>query len=179
VDSRIGIKQREIKIGTSKITMRFCQIDQITHFEPGVRIEAIRTLREEEDYLRDHFPRFAVMPGVLMLEALTQAAVLIARASENYQHGLVFLHSAKNVKFSDFVQPGQTLRISAEIIKRTDQTTLVKATGTKEDSVAVSGRLLLKHEMLGGGNEPGPEDLHANAFMKQLTERLRTRAQVV
>ncbi len=155
--------------------MRFCQIDQITHLEPGVRIEAVRKLRSEEDYLRDHFPRFAVMPGVLMLEALTQAAVLLGRATDNYHYGLVFLHSAKNVKFSDFVQPGQTLQISVEIIKRTDQTTLVKASGTKEDSVAVSGRLLLKHQMIDGGTEPTNADLHASAYMKRLTQQLLSR----
>jgi 3-hydroxyacyl-[acyl-carrier-protein] dehydratase len=152
--------------------MRFCQLDQIILFEPGVRIEARRTLRADEDYLRDHFPRFAVMPGVLMLEALTQAAILLARASEGYQKGLVYLEAAKSVKFADFVQPGQVLQISAEIIKRDEDTTLVKVTGRKEESVAVSGRLVLKHKMLSGTSEPNPVDLHANAYMKKLTERL-------
>ena len=153
--------------------MRFCQIDRITLLEPGVRIEAVRKLRAGEDYLRDHFPRFEVMPGVLMLEALTQAAILLARATEGYKMGLVYLESAKNVKFADFVQPGQTLSISVEIIKRTDSTTLVKATGSKEDSVAVSGRLLLKHQMLSGTSEPSTTDAHANVFMKQLTDQLQ------
>jgi 3-hydroxyacyl-[acyl-carrier-protein] dehydratase len=153
--------------------MRFCQLDRITLLEPGVRIEAVRKLRPDEDYLRDHFPRFEVMPGVLMLEALTQAAVLLARATEGYRSGLVYLESAKSIKFADFVQPGQSLTISVEIIKRTENTTLVKATGSKEDSVAVSGRLLLKHQMLSGTTEPSTTDVHANVFMKQLTERLR------
>jgi len=152
--------------------MRFCQLDRITLLEPGVRIEAVRKLRAEEDYLRDHFPRFEVMPGVLMLEALTQAAIFLARASEGYKNGLIYLESAKNVKFSDFVQPGQTLSISVEIIKRTENTTLVKAIGSKEDSVAVSGRLLLKHQMLSGTTEPSTTDAHANVFMKQVTDRL-------
>ena len=153
--------------------MRFCQIDRITTLEPGVRIEATRKLRADEDYLRDHFPRFEVMPGVLMLEALTQAAIFLARATEGYKSGLVYLQSAKNVKFADFVQPGQTLLISVEIIKRTESTTLVKATGSKEDSVAVTGRLLLKHEMLSGTTKPSTTDVYANVFMKQLTDRLR------
>jgi 3-hydroxyacyl-[acyl-carrier-protein] dehydratase len=130
-------------------------------------------LRVGEDYLRDHFPRFEVMPGVLMLEALTQAAILLARATEGYKNGLVYLESAKNVKFADFVQPGQTLSISVEIIKRTESTTLVKAIGSKEDSVAVSGRLLLKHQMISGTTESSTTDAHANVFMKQLTDKLR------
>ncbi len=109
-----------------------------------------------------------------MLEALTQAAILLARASEGYSSGLVYLASAKSVKFADFVQPGQTLKISVEIIKRTENTTLVKASGSKEDSVAVSGRLLLKHEMLSGTTEPSVTDVHANVFMKQLSDRLKS-----
>ncbi len=152
--------------------MRFCQLDQITLLEPGVQIKAVRRLRADEDYLRDHFPRFEVMPGVLMLEALTQAAIFLARATEGYKNGLVYLESAKNVKFADFVQPGETLSISVEIIKRTDNTTLVKDSGSKEDSVAVSGRLLLKHQMLSGTVEPSTTDVHANVFMKQVTDRL-------
>ena len=154
------------------VAMRFCQLDHITLLEPGVRIQAVRKLRPDEDYLRDHFPRFEVMPGVLMLEALTQAAIFLARATEGYKNGLVYLESAKNVKFADFVQPGQTLSISVEIIKRTENTTLVKASGSKEDSVAVSGRLLLKHQMLSGTTEPSTTDVHANVFMKQVTDRL-------
>ncbi len=152
--------------------MRFCQLDQITLLEPGVQIKAVRKLRADEDYLRDHFPRFEVMPGVLMLEALTQAAIFLARATEGYKNGLIYLESAKNVKFADFVQPGETLSISVEIIKRTENTTLVKASGSKEDSVAVSGRLLLKHQMLSGTVEPSTTDVHANVFMKQITDRL-------
>lgn len=156
--------------------MRFCQLDQITLLEPGVRIQALRQLRADEDYLRDHFPRFAVMPGVLMLEALTQAAILLARVSDDRQAGLVYLQAAKSVKFADFVQPGETLSISVEIIKRTVDTTLVKATGSKEDSVAVSGRLMLKHEMLSKTGEHSTVDAHANIFMKQLIERLQKQA---
>lgn len=152
--------------------MRYCQLNQITRLEPGVILQATRTLRADEDYLKDHFPRFAVMPGVIMLEALTQASCLLARATEGYRSGLVYLQTAKNVKFADFLQPGQTLNITAEILKTDGQTTLVKAIGHKGDSVAVSGRLVLKHQMLSENGEPSTRDRHAGFFMKQLTDRL-------
>ncbi len=48
--------------------MRFRQLDKITLLVPGERIEAQLTLNGDQDYLRDHFPRFPVQPGVLMLE---------------------------------------------------------------------------------------------------------------
>ena len=51
-------------------TLRFCLLDEITELKLGSSITATKRLRPDEDYLRDHFPRFPVMPGVLMLEAI-------------------------------------------------------------------------------------------------------------
>ena len=53
--------------------MRFTLLDRIIDFEPGDRITAVKSLAMAEEYLADHFPNFPVMPGVLMLEAMTQA----------------------------------------------------------------------------------------------------------
>lgn len=152
--------------------MRFNQIDQITALEPGRRIEAICHLTGEEDYLRDHFPRFAVMPGVMMLEALYQASALLVRATDQYRSGLVLLQEAKNVKFSDFVQPGQSLTVTAEIVKHGDGLASLKATGKKTDSVAVTARLVLKYGPMEGGDQLTHADRHAGHFMRNLTERL-------
>ena len=152
--------------------MRFCQIHQISCLEPGQKIEAVCHLTGQEDYLRDHFPRFAVMPGVMMLESLFQASALLVRATDGYNMGLVMLQEAKNVKFSDFVQPGQSLNVVAEIIKQGDDTTLLKATGKKQDSMAVSARLVLKRGFIEGGSELSYADRYAGNFMRELTQRL-------
>ncbi len=152
-------------------SLRFNQIDQITLLEPGKRIEAQRTLLASEDYLADHFPRFPVMPGVLMLEALYQAAAILVRATEQYRSGLVLLREAKNVKFADFMQPGDTLTIEAEIIKQEDSRYLLKASGRKGDSTAVSGRLVLDCQSNADG-QPDIVDRLAASYVKQLTEQL-------
>lgn len=153
--------------------MRFLQLNQITLLEPGKRIEARHSLTGEEDYLRDHFPRFEVMPGVLMLEALYQASALLVRATENHESGLVLLRAAKNVKFADFVQPGQTFHITANIIKHTDNQYQLKAEGRKEDSLAVSGRLTVE---TADHSEPDIVVKHTNRYMRQLTEQLQQAA---
>ena len=152
--------------------MRFCQIDEITLLEPGQKIMAVRRLTGTEDYLRDHFPRFPVMPGVLMLESLYQAAALLIRATENYKSGLVLLRAAKNVKFADFVEPGQELNITAEILKTEGNQFTVKAAGTKQNKLAVSGRLIVECVP---AQEPAV-DAYACQFMRQLTEQLQKAA---
>ena len=53
--------------------MRFTLLDRITDLRPGISITAVKTLLPDEEYLRDHFPRFPVMPGVLMLETMYEA----------------------------------------------------------------------------------------------------------
>ena len=123
--------------------MRFRQLDKITELVPGERIVAVRHVRADEDYLRDHFPLFPVMPGVLMLEALFQASCWLVRASENFENSVLILKEARNVKFADFMEPEQTLQITAEFIKSEPNSVTIKATGTKGEVVAVSARLII------------------------------------
>ncbi len=86
--------------------MRFKLLDRIVDLKPGVSITAVKGLALAEDYLADHFPQFPVMPGVFMLEALTQASAWLIRVTENFQHSMVVLREARNVKYADFVAPG-------------------------------------------------------------------------
>lgn len=123
--------------------MRYRQLDKIIELVPGERILAVRTLRHGEDYLRDHFPLFPVMPGVMMLEAMFQAACWLVRATENFEHSIISLDEVRNIKFADFMEPGNVLSVTAEILKSEGRSVTVKASGSREDVVAVSGRLML------------------------------------
>lgn len=124
--------------------MRFSLIDRIVELEPGVRISAVKALALAEDYLEDHFPKFPVMPGVLMLEALVQAGAWLVFRTEDFAPSVVTLRESRNVKFAEFVRPGEVLNITAEILKHDATTTTIKAQGVVNDRVAVSGRLLLE-----------------------------------
>ncbi|MDZ4819606.1 MAG: 3-hydroxyacyl-ACP dehydratase FabZ family protein [Planctomycetota bacterium] len=124
--------------------MRFTLLDRITQLEPGVRIEAVKNLSLAEEYLADHFPLFPVMPGVLMLEAMTQAGAWLIRAGEDFAHSMVVLSEAKNVKYADFVKPGQTLTVSAEILSQDEHETRLKAQGFIAGVPTVSARLVLR-----------------------------------
>jgi 3-hydroxyacyl-[acyl-carrier-protein] dehydratase len=123
--------------------MRFCLLDTITELEPGVRVTAVKRLRPDEEYLKDHFPRFPVMPGVLMLEAMYQAAAWLVRQSDGFAYSMVVLKEARNIKYADFVTPGKELVVTADILKQEGSLTTLKAQGTIDGSVAVNGRLVL------------------------------------
>jgi 3-hydroxyacyl-[acyl-carrier-protein] dehydratase len=144
--------------------MRFCLVDRIEHLEVGARISAVKALSMAEEYLGDHFPGFPVMPGVLMLEAMTQTAAWLVRASEDFAHSMVLLKEARGVKYGQFVEPGQTLRLTAEIVSQTERETVVKARGTVEGRVTVQGRLTLERYDLA---ETSPEHALTDTLLKQ------------
>ena len=124
--------------------MRFCLLDRVTELVPGVRITAVKRLRPDEDYLKDHFPRFAVMPGVLMLEAMYQAGAWLIRQTEGFEHSVILLKEVRNIKYADFVTPGKELVVTAEILKQEGPLTTLKTQGTIDGNVAVGGRLVLE-----------------------------------
>lgn len=149
--------------------MRFSLIDHIEHLIPGVEISAVKNLSMAEEYLADHFPGFPVMPGVLMLEAMTQAGAWLVRVSEDFAHSMVVLKEARNVKYGQFVEPGQRLCVSAEIVSQTDRETHLKARGMVDGRTTVSARLVLERYNL---SEKHPERKCTDELVKQQMRQL-------
>jgi 3-hydroxyacyl-[acyl-carrier-protein] dehydratase len=134
--------------------MRFTLIDRIVELEPGRRITAVKALSLAEEYLVDHFPKFPVLPGVLMLEAMTQAAAWLVRSGEDFAHSMVVLKQASNLRYGHFVKPGQLLTVTAEIISETENETKLKTQGKIEDRITVGARLVLERFNL-ADSQPG------------------------
>jgi 3-hydroxyacyl-[acyl-carrier-protein] dehydratase len=124
--------------------MRFNQLDQIVQWTAGQRLRAVKCVTLAEQHLQDHFPLFPVMPGVLMLEALAQAAGWLIRITDDFQYSMVTMRESKNVKFQDFVAPGDRLEVIVEIIKYDQACVHVKATGMIGEKTAVNGRLVME-----------------------------------
>jgi 3-hydroxyacyl-[acyl-carrier-protein] dehydratase len=124
--------------------MRLQMIDRIVDLQAGREITAIKCLSLTEEYLQDHFPRFPIMPGVLMLEAMYQASAWLVRATDGFRNSLVTLAEANNVKYSDFVEPGETLLVTAELTKHEGSVYRLQCQGEVGDKVAARGRLVLQ-----------------------------------
>ena len=125
--------------------MKFHLIDkihQITTAPDGpVRIVASKNVSMAEDYLADHFPKFPVLPGVMMLEALTQAAAWLMMVRSDFSKSFAVLKEARNLRYGNFVAPGNTLTLDVEMLKPTDCGAVFKATGLINQQQALTGRI--------------------------------------
>jgi 3-hydroxyacyl-[acyl-carrier-protein] dehydratase len=120
--------------------MKFNLLDKVESVSE-TRLVGVKYVSLAEEYLADHFPTFPVLPGVMMLEALTQAAGWVLHRRSNFARSFAVLKEAKNVKYGNFVAPGNHLRVEVEFLKETDAGASFKATGTVNGSTAVAARI--------------------------------------
>lgn len=153
--------------------MHFTFVDRVLQLQPGVSITTVKCLSLAEEYLADHFPRFPVMPGVLMVQAMTEASALLVGATEDFAHSIVTLKEARNVRFADFVEPGSVLTVKAEIVSIEPRDVQLKTQATMAGRVATSGRLVLERYNLA---ETRPELAPTDAYLR---EHLRNRLSLV
>jgi 3-hydroxyacyl-[acyl-carrier-protein] dehydratase len=150
--------------------MRFWLLDSIRSYEPNVALTAVKNVALTEEYLADHFPEFPVLPGVFMLEAATQAGAWLLRLSENFAHSIISLKEAKNVKYADFVPPGQTLEVAVSMLKRDERLATFKVEGQMGGRAALSGRLVLQRYNL-ADSEPNKRE--TDEQLKQYFRRVQ------
>lgn len=126
--------------------MKFLLIDRVLELELGKRIVALKNLSLAEEYLQDHFPRFPVLPGVLMIEAMIQAAAWLQRTTSDFAQSMVVLDEVRNVKYGSFFRPGTTMRVTVDLMKQDDGGLWkFKGSGVGDDNgVNVQGRFTLK-----------------------------------
>jgi 3-hydroxyacyl-[acyl-carrier-protein] dehydratase len=114
--------------------MRFHLIDRIDRWEPGKSLAASKFLALGEEYLADHFPRFPVMPGVLMLQACVEAAAWLWRITSDFKHPVIVLRELKNVKYGTFMLPGRRMDVSVTLTQQDDsaETATFKGEGAND-----------------------------------------------
>ena len=144
--------------------MRFWLLDAIESFTPGERLTGVKNVSYSEDYLEDHFPEFPVLPGVFMLEAATQAAAWLLRFTDDMADSVIVLREAKNIKYANFVQPGQQLRVSVEQLKKDERMATFKVEGSVDEKTTLTGRIVLERYSLA---DTDPEQ-------RETDERVRT-----
>jgi 3-hydroxyacyl-[acyl-carrier-protein] dehydratase len=89
---------------------KFNLIDKIESIS-DTRAVGVKYVSLAEEYLADHFPTFPVLPGVMMLEALTQAAGWVMHRRSNFAKSFAVLKPAMNVKYGNIVATVNYLRV--------------------------------------------------------------------
>ncbi|WP_314909425.1 3-hydroxyacyl-ACP dehydratase FabZ [Cardiobacterium hominis] len=104
----------------------FLLIDRITEVEIGSHIKAIKNVTANEPFFQGHFPGKAVMPGVLVIEAMAQAAGILGVKSgrrelglpdEPEEDGIYFFVGIDKARFRRTVVPGDQLHLEIKIIR--------------------------------------------------------------
>lgn len=96
----------------------FLLIDVIDELEPGVKATGRKNVTMNEYFFQGHFPQEPVMPGVLIIEALAQVGAVAILSQEENKGKIAYFAGIDKAKFRKKVVPGDTLKLSVEIIKR-------------------------------------------------------------
>ncbi|MBN2582499.1 MAG: beta-hydroxyacyl-ACP dehydratase [Planctomycetes bacterium] len=150
--------------------MKFYLTDRVLELEPGKRLVAVKNLSLAEEYLQDHFPSYPVLPGVLMFEAMIQAAAWLERVTTDFAQSMVVLQEARNIKYGAFFRPGTQMRVSVELMKQSDDGLWsFKGVGATGEQNNVQGRFTLRAFNL------ADEDPSMAATDRGLLEAMRNR----
>lgn len=122
----------------------FLLIDGILSCEPGASIVAVKHVTFNEPHFQGHFPGHPVMPGVLIVEAMAQAAGVlvwesVAPEKRNY---ILYLVTVENARFKEPVRPGARLLLSAELTSRRRNFWRFEATAKVDGRVVASAEFL-------------------------------------
>ena len=98
----------------------FLLVDRVLSCEPGKGIVALKNVTINEPFFQGHFPNYPVMPGVLIIECMAQAAAILTFHSEKARpdkRSVYFFVGIDNARFKKPVVPGDTLRLEVEIAR--------------------------------------------------------------
>jgi 3-hydroxyacyl-[acyl-carrier-protein] dehydratase len=122
----------------------FLLVDRIIEMD-SERVVGIKSVTANEPWAMGHFPDFPVMPGVLIVEALAQAAgVLVLKSIPDRQNKLVLLVAIENARFRKQVVPGDTLRLEMKIIKKKASVAKMAGVATVDGVVVAECEVMCK-----------------------------------
>ncbi|GAB4265974.1 MAG: 3-hydroxyacyl-ACP dehydratase FabZ [Deferrisomatales bacterium] len=121
----------------------FLLVDRVLEMVPGERVVALKNVTVNEPFFPGHFPGRPVMPGVLIIEALAQAAGILAlRTTDRPIEGkLLMFRSIDRAKFRRPVIPGDQIHLHAHVLKRRQSFWSFEAQARVEDQLVAEAEL--------------------------------------
>lgn len=123
----------------------FLLVDRVLDFEASKRLRAYKNVTINEPFFQGHFPGHPIMPGVLIIEALAQAAGLLVQLSTETDpnaHPLFYLVKVDNARFSQIVGPGD------QLVLEVTQKRMIRRMGQFQGQALVAGKVVAEAELL-------------------------------
>ncbi len=119
----------------------FLLIDEVLELEPGERVVARKRVRDDEWYLRGHFPGRPVMPGVLIVEAMAQTGAVAVLSEEENRGRLALFAGIDDTRFKRIVKPGDELELECTLEQVRGPVGKGKARASVDGQLAARGTL--------------------------------------
>jgi len=123
----------------------FLLVDRIIEMKEGESVVALKNVTINEAFFSGHFPNRPIMPGVLILEALAQAAGVLAYKSTNSLPSdgvLYYFAGVDNARFRRVVEPGDQLRLEVKVMRAKKEIWKLEGAAYVGDELACSAELL-------------------------------------
>jgi 3-hydroxyacyl-[acyl-carrier-protein] dehydratase len=120
----------------------FLLVDRIEEFVPGESAVGYLDVRDDMFWVPGHFPDYAVMPGVLIVEACAQVGAVALLSLPENRGRIAFFAGIDGVRFKRQVRPGDVLRMECTITKRRGPIGFGDAKAWVGEELACSGRLM-------------------------------------
>jgi len=118
-------------------------VDTVTRHEPGRRILAVKNVTVNEEFFQGHFPGTPLMPGVLMIESLTQVASLLLFSDGEPPARCAWLRGVDRAKFRRQVVPGDRLELSVTMGRKRGPLVRLEAVASVSGQVVAEAQLLV------------------------------------
>lgn len=119
----------------------FLLVDRVDELAPGIGATGVKCVTMNEPFFQGHFPGKAVMPGVLILEALAQMGAICMLTLPQNEGKIVLFGGMDKVKFKRQVVPGDVLTLKVEITKHKGSFGVGTAIAYVEDKIAAEAIL--------------------------------------
>jgi 3-hydroxyacyl-[acyl-carrier-protein] dehydratase len=123
----------------------FLLIDRVLELEPDKRILALKNVTVNEPHFTGHFPHLPVMPGVLVLEAMAQAAGILSFATmgrRSDDNSVFYFAGIDEARFKRPVVPGDQLKLEVSITRKSRMLWKFKGVGTVDGEVVAEAQLM-------------------------------------